>query len=110
MEYRDVFLLENIIEYCEQILTSIRGLTLDSFSCNLDVRDACALRVLQIGELSGDLSEGLRFKHSDIPWHAIIGLRNIIAHEYGNVDTEVLWEIVRDDIPTLLQKCREIVA
>ena len=73
------------------------------------MRDACALRVLQIGENAGGLSDGFRERYPTVPWHEIIGLRNIIAHEYGNVDVEVLWEIVTENIPRLLDECRKIV-
>ena len=109
MEHRDYFILEVIIEYCDQILHSIEGLDLQKFSSDLDIRDACALRALQIGENAGDLSASFREAHQEIDWRAIIGLRNIIAHEYGNVDTEVLWEIVSGDIPTLKARCAEIL-
>ena len=109
MEHRDSFILEIIIEYCDQILHSIDGLEFRNFNDNLDVRDACALRVLQIGENAGDLSSSFREAHQEIDWRAIIGLRNIIAHEYGNVDTEVLWEIVNEDIPVLRKQCAEIM-
>ena len=109
MEHRDYFILEVIIEYCDQILHSIEGLDLQKFSSDLDIRDACALRVLQIGENASDLSASFREAHPEVDWRAIIGLRNIIAHEYGNVDTEVLWEIVDEDIPVLRKQCTEII-
>ena len=63
----------------------------------------------QIGENAGDLSASFREAHPEVDWRAIIGLRNIIAHEYGNVDTEVLWEIVDEDIPVLRKQCAKIM-
>lgn len=109
MEHRDVFIIDVIIEYCDQILASITGLSKQDFSKNIDVRDACALRVLQIGENAHDLSQKFKEEHSQIDWRAIMGLRNIIAHEYGNVDHETLWEIVSEDIPKLREDCLKII-
>lgn len=109
MEHRDVFLLEVIIEYCEQIARTVDNLDYDGFVNNADARDACALRVLQIGENAGGLSEACKNENKQVPWHEIVGLRNIIAHEYGNVDDEVLWEIVTEDIPVLFEECKKII-
>ena len=110
MEHRDVFLLEIIVEYCDQILNSTNNMTYEGFAKNLDVRDACALRALQIGENANHLSESFKDKHPQIHWHEIIGLRNIIAHEYGDVDEEVLWEIITIDIPKLGDECQKILS
>ena len=109
MEHRDVFLVEVMLEYCDQIMKSVDGFDYDGFSKNLDIRDASALRVLQIGENAGNLSEGFKLKHPQMPWHEIVGLRNVIAHEYGDIDDEVLWEIVTLDIPKLREFCAELI-
>lgn len=109
MEHRDVFLIEVILDYCNQILKSTEGMSYDDFSNNLDVRDACALRVLQIGENAGHLSEQFKSNYNQVSWHEIVGLRNVIAHEYGDVDDEVLWEIVSMDIPKLKNYCAGII-
>ena len=109
MEHRDVFLVEVILDYCDQILRSVEEMSFDDFSDNLDVRDACALRVLQIGENAGHLSEQFKINYNQVPWHEIVGLRNVIAHEYGDVDDEVLWEIVSMDIPELRNYCAKII-
>ena len=62
--------------------------------------NACVMRLQVIGEHVGKLlkddSKPLD-KYSDIPWHAIYGMRNIISHEYANIDEE----IVNDDLPKL---------
>jgi uncharacterized protein with HEPN domain len=42
-------------------------------------------------------------------WHAIIGQRNIIAHEYGQIDYELLYRTVTDDIPVLIRQLEEII-
>lgn len=109
MEHRDVFLLEVILDYCDQILESVKKCDYDDFVSDLNLRDASALRVLQIGENAGNLSEGFKKKNKQIPWHEIVGLRNVIAHEYGDIDDEVLWEIVSFDIPELRNNCAKII-
>ena len=63
--------------------------------------------VLQIGELSNHLTEDFRQATADdIPWKQIRGLRNVVAHEYGNIDEESLWETITEDIPALCDFCK----
>ena len=61
--------------------------------------------LLQIGELVGHLSEEYRNAHPQMPWRQMRALRNIIAHNYGSVDAETAWEIVKEDIPMLRAYC-----
>lgn len=50
-----------------------------------------------IGEASRQASEALREKHSQIPWPAIIGMRNRIAHDYLSVDLDIVWDVAATD-------------
>jgi uncharacterized protein with HEPN domain len=65
--------------------------------------------ILQIGELSNKLSDGLKAKNSDVPWRNIIGMRNLFAHDYENIDIGKVWEAMRDDIAPLRERCLQIV-
>lgn len=65
---------------------------------------------MQIGELSGVLTEDFREKHANVPWRQIKALRNIVAHKYGTIDAEMLWDILKEDVPKLRQYCEEILA
>ena len=69
-----------------------------------------AMCLLQIGELAGHLSDDFKAKHNQQPWKQIKGLRNIIAHHYGAIDTETTWEILQEDLPSLRAFCERILA
>lgn len=108
MSKNNLYLLKHIVDYCEQIDEAhIQfGNSYESFCSNSVYRNAIAMCVLQIGELANHLSDDFRNKHStDIPWKQIRGLRNVVAHEYGNIDKETLWETLVYDIPVLKQFC-----
>jgi uncharacterized protein with HEPN domain len=57
-----------------------------------------------IGEAAGKLSEGLRAAHPEVPWAEIVGMRNVLVHEYFGVNVEEIWATTRHDLPKLKPK------
>ena len=56
-----------------------------------------------IGEASRGLTDQFRQQHPDVPWRAISGFRNVVAHGYMGVDMERVWEYLTTDLPALRQ-------
>lgn len=113
MSERDVEVLNDILKYCEQINDANRQFNSkkEDFEDNSVYRNAVAMCVLQIGEQAKRLSEEFKIQTAEeIPWHQIQGLRNVVAHEYGRIDAESLWETITDDIPRLFEFCSEQIA
>lgn len=110
MNERDAEVLRGILNYCEQIDDANRQFnsSKDDFSRNSVYRNAVAMCVLQIGELAKHLSDDYKLHTADeIPWHQVQGLRNVVAHEYGKIDADLLWETITEDIPQLRDFCTE---
>ena len=66
--------------------------------------NACVMRFQVIGEHVGKLlrnEDKPLDAYPDIPWNAIYGMRNIISHEYGNIDEEIIVSVINDDLPSL---------
>jgi uncharacterized protein with HEPN domain len=69
------------------------------------------LHHLQIlGEAAAKISDDFQECHPDIPWLKIIGMRNILVHDYFRIDTEAVWAVVKDDIPVLKQAIRAMMS
>ena len=67
------------------------------------------VRLLEIvGEAAGRISEGLRAEQTSIPWPRIVGLRNRLVHGYDSVDMDILWEILTNDLPPLIESLQAI--
>lgn len=62
-----------------------------------------------IGEASNHLSDDLTEQNQDIPWADIVGLRNILVHQYFGIDLKQVWETAELDMPVLKAKVREIL-
>lgn len=108
---RDYDIIMRLIRYCNEIKDTVKyfGDDFDVFSCNTIYRNAVSMCILQIGELSGLLSEEFKNSYNNIPWKNIKGMRNILAHKYGNIDKLVVWEAVKEDIPNLKSYCTDII-
>ncbi len=67
------------------------------------------VRHLQIiGEAARLLPEEIRATAPDIPWSEIIGMRHILVHNYFGIDTQVVWDAVERDLPSLKEKVRAL--
>ena len=108
MANRDQSVLQHIKTHCNDIAGFIErfGKDFGIFTSDKAYFNAVSMGILQIGELSGCLSEEYRAKTcGTIPWSNIKGMRNIVAHDYGSVDEGLLWETATEDIPVLLAFC-----
>lgn len=77
------------------------------------VFNACVMRLQVIGEDVGKLlksNASLLQPYNHIPWHAIYGMRNIISHEYANIDEEVIYQVIRDELPKLKATVDELLS
>ena len=100
--------LEAILESIELIQEWSRGMTeLHDFMISpsrVMAFNACVMRLQVIGEHVGKLmkEDGNPLgKYTQIPWHAIYGLRNIISHEYANIDEVLIVSFIKEDLPKL---------
>lgn len=107
----DKILIETIASYSETLLHALRDYSIDkkTITENLAFRGMTAFFVQQIGECAKKLSSEFIVNHSEIEWKAMGGLRNRIAHAYGKIDIEILWDVVKHDIPKLLDFCRTVL-
>ncbi|WP_347491271.1 HepT-like ribonuclease domain-containing protein [Desulfoscipio sp. XC116] len=108
---RNADVLRHIISYCNDIVETIErfGEDYEVFAKDSVYRNATALCVLQIGELTSNLTDDFKKTYAGMPWTQIKALRNVIAHSYGKIDVESLWETITGDIPKLKTYCSSII-
>ena len=96
----DVF-LKHILDSIASIENYMKEKSEQDFTDALETQDAVMRRLAVIGEAAKNIPMSLREKHGNIDWKAIIGLKNVLVHEYFGVDVSVIWHIVKDDLPKL---------
>jgi uncharacterized protein with HEPN domain len=81
---------------------------------DLDDDDVLALAVVRLleilGEASRAISADLRAGYPHIPWQQMVGTRNRVIHAYFNVDLDIVWGIVRQELPVLVRDLEEMMA
>lgn len=98
MSQRDNDLIEHILDAAgklAEIVAAGRGAFDDSWL----VRSAAERQLEIIGEAAGKLSERLSERRPDLPISEARSLRNVIAHEYGDVDYDLLWQTMSASVP-----------
>jgi uncharacterized protein with HEPN domain len=111
MSNRDEIILEKMIQYANEIAYTIQKFNLDyvKFAEDFIVKNAVSMCILQIGELVNKLSDEFKNIYNALPWEDIKAMRNIAAHNYGEIDLEVLWETIINDVPDLKEYCQKII-
>jgi uncharacterized protein with HEPN domain len=106
MSVRDREVILKMIKYCndvEQLMEKYNS-DFEAYKTDISFQYSCNMCIIQIGELVSRLSEDFLEKHSQIPWYAIKGMRNLHAHDYEKVDLNIVWNTLTEDIPDLLNK------
>ncbi|MEO6405398.1 MAG: DUF86 domain-containing protein [Ferruginibacter sp.] len=98
-ELGDKIRLQHILDAIDEIHKYLTSADLSVFLGNSMMRFACIKQMEIIGEASNHLSTELKAKFSDIEWAQIVGMRNVFAHEYFGIDSRLVWEIIKNDIP-----------
>jgi uncharacterized protein with HEPN domain len=99
-----------MVQAAERALGYVKGLTFEQFSADPKTIDAVSYAIVVIGEAASALKDMGPELAPELPWADIRGMRNRVAHEYFGVDVKVLWETVREDLPSLLVALRTLVA
>lgn len=69
------------------------------------VFDSLFMCVFRVAEEAGNVSSTVKSEYPEIPWREIYGMRNILAHDYGDVDRDVVWRVIVADFPVLNAFC-----
>jgi len=101
--------LEDIAKAAHAILSYIVDIDFNQF-CNDRKTISATIRELEIiGEAVGKISIRLKEKYKTIEWRDIKDMRNILIHEYFGIDHEIIWKVIKKDIPGLLNVVTEML-
>lgn len=96
--------MRDMLESARSIQRYVAGVSHERFMADAEKQDAVLRRFEVIGEAASRASAEMRAAFPEIPFRAMRGMRNIIAHDYGEVDLDLVWQSAQRDIPALVAK------
>ncbi len=101
---RDQKLIRHTLDAIETINKFTKGKTKEEFVGDEMLSSAVIKKFEIIGEACSRLSEDFRNSHPNIPWKEIIGMRNILIHDYFGTDLDGVWNSIEEDLPKLKER------
>jgi uncharacterized protein with HEPN domain len=96
-------LLRDMLDSALQIRTYLAGMSHEAFLANIEKQDAVLRRFEIVGEAASRVSPETQAFFPNLPFRSMRGMRNIIAHDYGEVDLDQVWVTATTDIPVLIK-------
>jgi uncharacterized protein with HEPN domain len=93
-------IIRDILKSIDHINTYTNNLSLEEFSLNFMVVEACLYNIQVIGEAVSKLPEDIKEPEKQIPWALIKGMRNRLIHEYFGTDLSLVWNVIKNELPT----------
>lgn len=98
--------LDDILEAIEKIHAYTGEMTYEAFVGDPKTQDAVIRNLEIIGEAASRLPDSVKDVAAEIEWRKIVGLRNILAHEYFGVSIPVVWDVIKNKLVPLENACR----
>ena len=108
MRHDDSYLID-MLQAARKAAAFAADLTYPQFQVS-DLHQNAIVKVLEIiGEAASPISTDTQHAYPHIPWRQIIGLRNRVVHGYFDIDLSLIWQIVHQDIPILLDQLQDLI-
>ena len=101
--------ITDILEAIEKIQALSDGIDFDVFMKEVSIHDAIMYNFIVIGEASNRLTNEFKNQNSSVEWYKLKGMRNHLAHSYDEINYELVWETIKDDLPNLKSQIRIII-
>ena len=105
----DTVRLHHVLDAAREAVSFVQGKQRSDLEKDRKLVLSLVRLVEVIGEAAGQVSQGFRDAHPEIPWPEMIGMRNRLIHAYFDIDLDRVWDTVKDDLPPLIARLERIV-
>lgn len=105
----DLFYIENILQSITRIQLYISAKNYDTFIGDFIIQDAVVRQLEIIGEATKRITKDFRKNNPEIPWADMAGMRDILIHDYIDVDLDIVWKTAFESIPKLKALLEKLV-
>ena len=104
------FFLKHILEAIGLVERRMQGVTAERFLSDVDLQDMVVRRVEIIGEAIRNIPKEFREKHPEIHWKGPADMRSQLAHVYFDIDLDIVWDTVQNDLAPLKEGVLKLLA
>jgi len=97
----DIVRLKHIHDAIKDINRFTKKIDYKKFESDKMLQSACIHQLEIIGEAANHFSDELFKKYREIEWAEVVGLRNMLIHEYFGIDIRLVWQVIQNDLPKL---------
>ncbi|MEQ1907106.1 MAG: DUF86 domain-containing protein [Verrucomicrobia bacterium] len=107
---KDNAYLEDILQAAKAVQRFTKGVSREDFKGNEEKYEAVNRKFEIIGEAARRLSPETQNKFPEVPWKLVTAMRNILIHDYDDVDLDVVWDTIQRDVPPLIARLETYLA
>ena len=105
---RDAQRIEHMLNFVRRGLEILDGVDLAEFLASMGLQEQIEVNMIHLGEAAARMSDELKEKHPDVPWQEMVGMRNVLTHEYFRVKPTILYETVVSQFKPLKQQLEKL--
>lgn len=106
---RDLASVLDALIFARRITTYTKDMEDEQFFSDIKTQDAVMRNIAILGEALRRVSPEFRAVHPEIPYTQIIGMRNKLVHDYDGINVELIWDVIQNYIPDLIQQLEDII-
>ena len=110
MESKDLVRLQHMLDSANAILDFINKKTRKHLNSDRMLSNAIIRELEVLGEAANHISEKTQKSFPDLPWKQIIGMRNTLIHAYFDIDFDIVWKTVKNDLPSFHRQLKAILS
>ena len=101
--------VRHMLDHAREAVEMVRGKTRADLDADRQLNLALVRLVEVIGEAAARIPDDFRARYPQVPWRQIVGMRHRMIHDYDVIDFDILWVVLRQDLPPLIEQLETIV-
>ncbi|MFO7957670.1 MAG: DUF86 domain-containing protein [Candidatus Brocadiia bacterium] len=99
--------IADMLDSAREVEEFTRGMDFEAFVADKKTVNAVIRSLEVMGEAAKRIPERVRDQYPDIPWKQMAGMRDKLIHEYSGVDLQIVWGVIRDELPPVRPRIEE---